>query len=101
MIVQVPPFAGTEAPHVLVWAKSPLAVMLPMFSMALPEFVSVTGCDALVVLTDWFGKVRLVVETLTAGASPVKPAVCGLPRPLSVTAREALKFPSAAGVNFT
>ena len=40
-IVQVPA-AATEAPHVLVWLKSPLAAMLPIVKAADPVLVSVT-----------------------------------------------------------
>ena len=43
--------AATEAPQVLVWAYGALAVMLVMFSAAVPELVSVTDCAALVVFT--------------------------------------------------
>jgi hypothetical protein len=39
--VQLPP-AATLEPQVLVWEKSPLAVMLVMLRAALPVFLSVT-----------------------------------------------------------
>ena len=43
--------AATDAPQVLVWAYGALAAMLVMVSAAVPEFVSVTACAALVVFT--------------------------------------------------
>ena len=50
LMVQLAP-AATEAPQVLVWEYGALAVMLVMFSAAVPELVSVTDCAALVVFT--------------------------------------------------
>ena len=50
LMLQFPPGAS-EAPHVLVAAKSPLATMLVIVSAALPVFDSVTVCAALVVPT--------------------------------------------------
>lgn len=49
VIVQLAP-AATELPQVLVCEKSPLTAMLVMLSARLPELVSVTGFDELVVL---------------------------------------------------
>ena len=49
-MVQFAP-AATEAPHVLVWLKSPLATMLVIDKGAVPVFVSVTVCAALEVPT--------------------------------------------------
>jgi len=43
--------AATEAAQVLVWAYGALATMLVMFSVPVPELVSVTDCAALVVFT--------------------------------------------------
>src|SRR6266404_4036407 len=50
LIVQLAP-AATEVPQVLVCAYCALAAMLVMLSAALPVFVSVTVCAALVVFT--------------------------------------------------
>jgi len=50
LIVQFEP-AIRLAPHVFVWAKSPPAEMLTMFSVALPELVSMIGLAALLVPT--------------------------------------------------
>lgn len=41
------------APQLFDWLKSPLAVMLLMLSVALPEFVSVTDCGALDTPINW------------------------------------------------
>ena len=43
--------AARLAPQSLVWAKSPLAVMLVMFRVAVPVLVRVTGWTVLVELT--------------------------------------------------
>jgi hypothetical protein len=56
--------APTEVPHVFVWAKSPLGVMLVMAKAEDPLLVSVTVCAVLVVLTLWVPKVRLVGKTV-------------------------------------
>ena len=57
--------------QVLVWAKSPLLVplrpILLMVRAALPLLVSVTAWAALVVLTCWLLKLRLLGLRLTAG----------------------------------
>ena len=67
LIAQCLPTASV-APQVVVLEKSPLATMLVMLSVAVPEFVSVTDFAALVVLSARLGKVRLVGDKLTAGA---------------------------------
>jgi len=59
---------NTELPQSFVWAKSPLAEMLVMSSVALPVLVNVTVFAALVVPTVCFAKVMLVGERFTAGA---------------------------------
>ena len=60
--------ATTELPQLFVWAKSPLAEMPVMFSVALPVLVKVTAFAALVVPTVCFAKVRLAGDRFTAGA---------------------------------
>ena len=66
LIVQVAP-AATEAPHVLLWAKSPLLVpvtaTLVMLTVALPVLDSVIAWAALVVPTFWFANVSEVGDT--------------------------------------
>src|SRR5512135_1629617 len=60
--------AATDAPHVLVWAKSPDAAIPEIESAAVPVFVSVTVCGAVVVCTGSPEKVRLAGASETAGA---------------------------------
>jgi hypothetical protein len=50
LIVQLLP-AVTELPQLLVSAKSPLAAIPEIDRLAVPVFVSITGCAALVVPT--------------------------------------------------
>ena len=50
LMEQLAPIA-TEAPQVLVWEYCVLATMLVMLSAAVPEFVRVMDCAALVVFT--------------------------------------------------
>jgi hypothetical protein len=101
-MVQLAP-AATEGPQVLVCEKSPLPAMLPIFSVALPVFVRVTGCGLLAVPIGCPLKIRFTGENVTAGAVPVplKLTVCGLPTALSVTLREALRDPMTVGLNVT
>src|SRR5712692_6764301 len=63
--------AATVAPQVLleIW-KSPLAVMLEMFSVALPTLVSVTVCGGLVCPIPTFLKFRADADRETAGPPP-------------------------------
>jgi hypothetical protein len=65
-MVQLAP-ALTLVPQVLVWEKSPLAVMLEMASEALPVLVSVTVCAVLLVPNTWAGKVSEEGAKLTTG----------------------------------
>src|ERR1700688_1394191 len=51
--------------QVFVCAYCALAAMLVMLSVALPVLLSVTACDALVKLTGWLGKLRLVGDRVT------------------------------------
>lgn len=97
--------AARELGHELE-AKSPLITMLEMESVAVPVFVSVTVCDALVVFSNWLPKIRPVGDRVTAGLfgavpTPVKLTVCGLPPALSVILIEPLRVPVAVGVNVT
>lgn len=98
LMVQLPP-ASTEAPQLFVAAKSPVAAMLEIRSAALPALVSVTGCEALVMPTRVSGNDKLRGATFTAGASPVKPIVCGLPGASSVMLTAASCVPVPLGVN--
>lgn len=95
--------AATEAPHVLVSAKSPFALMLVMLKAAVPLLVSVTGCAALVVPSACVPNVRLVADKLTAGAVPVPVRLidCGLLAALSVIVTMPVLVPVAAGSKVT
>ena len=67
--------ALTLVPQVLVWEKSPLAVMLEMLSEALPVLVRVTVCAVLPFPTSWAEKVSKEDDKRTAGPNPVPPKV--------------------------
>ena len=74
-----------------------------MVSVALPLFVNVTLCAALVPPTGWLPNDRLLGDKLTDATAPVpeSPTVCGLPLALSVMLTEAARLPLAEGVNIT
>jgi hypothetical protein len=61
-------FAANEPEQLLLSVKSPLAAIEPMVSGPVPEFVSVTDLDALLVPTAWSPKLRLA--GLTAAVPP-------------------------------
>lgn len=100
---------ATLGSQVFVWVKSPLLVpvMVTLLTsrVALPELVSVTVIAALVVPTNWLGKVRLVGESVTLGPGakpvPVRLMLCGLPLPLSVSVTAPVRVPVVVGVNVT
>ena len=69
-MVQLAP-ALTVVPQVLVWEKSPLAVMLEMVSDPVPVLVRVTVCAALLVPDIWAAKVSEEDDKLTTGPVPV------------------------------
>ena len=77
--------------------------MLVMLSVAVPVFVKVADCPALVVPTNCVVKVKVLVLSETAGAMPVpdKLIVCGEPVALSVIETVAVRVPVAVGVNVT
>ena len=89
LIVHPAPTA-TEPAQVLVWAKSPVVVMVRGVRASLPVLVSVSVCGRLEVETVCPGKLRLVAERLTTGAGirpvPLKFTVWGLLVALSVSA---------------
>ena len=72
--VQLVP-AAKLLPQLLLWAKSPFAVMLVIVMAALPVLLKVTGWAGLVVLTAWPAKLRLVGDQVTRGPSPVPVSV--------------------------
>jgi hypothetical protein len=78
--------------------------MLVIAKDALPAFVRITLCEALVVPTRWSAKVMLDFESETAGAVvpvPVRPMVCGLPGALFVSLIVPLRVPPTVGENAT
>jgi hypothetical protein len=58
-------------PQVLVWEKSPLAVMLAIVRVALPALLRVRLCGRLLVPTGCAGKVKEAGERLATGAVPI------------------------------
>jgi hypothetical protein len=98
-------FAGaTEAPQLLVWAKSPLAATLEMFKAALPVLVSVTVCAELVAPTLVLVNVSVAGSSVTTGPRTPVPAsriVCGLFAALSVRVTDPYWVPVAVGVKVT
>jgi hypothetical protein len=108
LMVQLP-LAASELPHVLVCAKSPglapVNATLAMDRATFPVLFSVTVWAALVVLTFWLLKLRVVGVTPAMGAVPmpvpVRLTVCGLPLALSAMLTEAVRLPMAVGLNVT
>jgi hypothetical protein len=100
--VQLAP-AATLAPQVLVWEKSPLAVMLVTLRATFPVLLSVTVCALLLVPTACAGKVREAGERLTRGAVPVpvRLTVCVAGLALSVMVKVAVSEPARVGVKVT
>jgi hypothetical protein len=78
-------------------------VMLVMVKAAVPLFVSVTFCVALLVVTSWPAKLRLKGDSITAAAVPVplNETDWGLPVASSEMVTFALRFPVAAGLKVT
>ena len=107
LIAQAAPPGGTDAPQLLVCAKSPLFVpmiaMLEMLRLTFPVFESVTIWEALVVPTFWLLKLREdgVSVTIAAVPVPARPTFCGLPPALSVMYSDEPRVPVASGVNVT
>jgi hypothetical protein len=97
--------ALTLAPQVLVWEKSPLAVMPEMVNEELPAFVNVTDCAVLLLPDAWAANVREEGDKVTAGPEgvpvPLKLTFCGLPLALSVSVRLPELLPVVVGVNVT
>jgi hypothetical protein len=110
-IVQDPPAASVEGAigQSFDCAKSaalaPVTAMLLMVSAALPVFVSVEVCAALVEPIGRAPKSRLEGLRLTPGAAaapvPLRPRLCGLPVASSAIETDADREPDAPGVNVT
>ena len=80
--------------------------MLLIASVAVPLLVSVAGCAELVVFSVWLLKLRLVGDSVTAGAPatapvPVTLTVWGLPGALSVIVTIPVRVPVAVGMKVT
>jgi len=103
-MLQFPP-AGILAPQVLVSPKLAEAVIPTMNNVALPGFVRVTVCGALVVPTAWgVANVTLEGERLAMGGStpvPVSRIIWGLSGALSVRVSESTLAPDKVGVKVT
>jgi hypothetical protein len=97
------PLIATEPAQLLVWAKSPLVVTVRGVKTPAPVLVSVTVCGALVVLTFWFAKVRLVADSCTTGEAviPVKLTDSGRAVPAVLTNSIPVPVPVAVGVKIT
>jgi hypothetical protein len=96
------PFATTELPQVLVWAKSPLTATLVIDNAVVRLLVSVTEIGLLVVPTVRLAKVTVAGDRVT-GKIPVPEVeiICGLLVALSVIVTVPLTAPVAAGVKLT
>src|SRR5206468_1770221 len=81
----------------------PVFVTAPTSRGAVPLFVTVRVCAALVVLTVCEPKVRLAGDTDRAGATPapVSATLCGLPAAFEAIDTEAVFAPVVVGLNVT
>ena len=102
-LISQPALAATEPVQVLVSAKSPLVVMVRGVSTPAPVLVSRSVSGGLAVETVCPAKLRLVVESVTTGASPVplRVTVWGLLPALSVSVSAPVRLPAAVGVKVT
>ena len=96
---------GHAVPPVLVSAKSPEAAIELTVKAPAPVLVRVTGCAALVVVSNWPLKVILVGTSPTPGAVtdpvPLRFTVCGLEVSLSVKVSVPVRKPAAPGLKVT
>ena len=99
------PSAATLDPQLFVSLKPALEEMLVIVNGVPPEFISVTACTALIVETDWEGKVRVAGENVTEalGVSPVpmRLTICALSIALSENVRSAVAIAGTVGENVT
>jgi len=102
-LISQPAPAATEPGQVLVWAKSPLAVIVRGVRAPAPVLLSTSFCGGLEGETACPGKLRLVAERLTTGArpTPLRLTVWGLLRALSVSVSTPARSPAAVGVKVT
>ena len=100
-------FAATArvTPQVLLWTKSPVAVMPPtaIVSEAVPLLVNVRFWRGLTVPTNWLVNASTGGERIMAGAIPVpiRATVCGDPGALSVMVTLLVRLPANVGTNVT
>jgi len=93
---------GKLVPQVVFSANGPVIAMLVIVRDAVPVLLSVTVCAGLVTPGDSEGNVKLVGESVTAGAAvapPARVADWGLLAALSVTINDPDRAPGAVGVN--
>jgi hypothetical protein len=88
--------------HKPVLAKSPLIAAITGVAVV-PEFVSVTVCTGLFVLTSCVEKIRLSGDAVTMGVAlvPVPAKLTAWGAPLLVTERIPVRGPIVVGVNVT
>jgi len=86
-------------------AFTPFTTMPLIVSAAVPLFVSVIDCAALVVPIFWLPKLSEVGLSVTAGAEttpvPLRATLCGLPAALSLILTLALRTPEVDGEKVT
>ena len=101
-IVQLFPAARPD-PQLLLWAKSPSAVMVEIVKGMDPVFDRVMAFAELVVPMLWPSKVKLEGERVIVGASPVpfNATTCGLDARLSVRDSVPVMLPPMTGANET
>jgi hypothetical protein len=104
LMVQFADVAKVAPQVVVVSANGPVTAMLVIVSDAVPVLLSVTVCAALVAPGGSEGNVKLLAETVTAGADTAPPnrvTDCGLFGALSVMTTVPLALPEAVGVKAT
>jgi hypothetical protein len=96
-------FTARLVPQVFVCAKSPLAAIELMVADAVPVFVTVAVCAAVVLPTTVLANDRLVgfAESDGPGWVPVPVRLTGLTLPATVTLSVPLRVPVAIGENVT
>jgi hypothetical protein len=98
--------AASVVPQSFAWVKGPVATIAEMASVAVPLFVSVTVCAALVVPWSWLPKVSDESDTAAFGTNgtvpvPLKAMVCGLPDTLSEIVSVPVNAPALEGAKET
>lgn len=96
LTVQFAPVASGLV-QVLVCAKAPVVVMVPMFRGIVCVLVTVNLIGALVVPTFWVGKVSVDCERVTPVAGPITGTVWGLPGSLLMMLSPPSTLPEVSG----